>query len=204
MGDWDCCTACEPKHDHPLIKYKKASKTHANASFNGLSEIFGNLSMHVPEQKVDEDEEDEFADIYDDNEASETVIDCICGTKMALVRAKDAYTRCNTVYCDICGEQFLESKVWHCPLGYDAKHHANGYDVCTKCASKKKKAAKEESEENEIEIDEDMKSELDSTTSETESAVVVEKMEEVEKEEAKENVKEEEEEEEDKVEIEKF
>merc|ERR1712048_691892 len=107
----------------------------------------------------------------------------------------------NTVYCDICGEQFLESKVWHCPLGYDDKHHANGYDVCTKCASKKKVDAKEESEENEIEIeiDEDMKSELDSTTSETESAVVVEKMEE------NENVKEEEEEEEeDKVEIEKF
>merc|ERR1712157_368182 len=117
---------------------------------------------------------------------------------MALVRARDAYTRCNTVYCDICGEQFLESKVWHCPLGYDVKHHANGYDVCTKCASKKKVNAKEESEENEIEIDEDMKSELDSTTSETESAVVVEK------EEENENVKEEEEEEEDKVEIEKF
>merc|ERR1712157_597337 len=105
------------------------------------------------------------------------------------------------VYCDICGEQFLESKVWHCPLGYDVKHHANGYDVCTKCASKKKVNAKEESEENEIEIDEDMKSELDSNTSETESAVVVEKMEE----EENENVKEEEEEqEEDKVEIEKF
>merc|ERR1719277_559796 len=155
--------------------------------------------MHVPEQKVDEDEEDEFADIYDDDEeaapASEAVIDCICGTKMALARAKDADTRCNTVYCDICGEQFLESKVWHCPLGYDAKHHANGYDVCTKCASKKKVDAKEESEEHEIEIeiDEDMKSELDSTTSETESAVVVEKMEEVEKEEANENVREEEE-----------
>merc|ERR1711933_70600 len=151
--------------------------------------------MHVPEKKVDdEDEEDEFADIYDDDEAaaaSKAVIDCICGTKMALVRAKDAYKRCNTVYCDICGEQFLESKVWHCPLGYDAKHHANGYDVCTKCASKKKVDAKEESEEHEIEIDEDMKSELDSTTSETESAVVVEKMEDVEKEE-------------DRVEIEKF
>merc|ERR1711933_182813 len=162
--------------------------------------------MHVPEKKVDdEDEEDEFADIYDDDEAaaaSKAVIDCICGTKMALVRAKDAYKRCNTVYCDICGEQFLESKVWHCPLGYDAKRHANGYDVCTKCASKKKVDAKEESEEHEIEIeiDEDMKSELDSNSSETESAVVVEKMEEVEKEEANENVKEEEEEEE----IEKF
>merc|ERR1712154_355799 len=82
--DWDCCTACEPKHDHPLIKYKKSSKTHANASFNGLSEIFGKLSMCVPEEKVDADAEDEFADIYDDDE---TVIDCICGTKMELVRA---------------------------------------------------------------------------------------------------------------------
>lgn len=182
--DWDCCTACEPKHDHPLIKYKKSSKTHANASFNGLSEIFGKLSMHMPEEKVDDnDVEDEFADIYDDEQAAEAVIDCICGTKMALVRARDAYKHCNTVYCDICNEQFLESHVYHCPLGYDIKHHANGYDVCTKCASKKKV---EESEENEIEIDEDMKSELDSNYSETESAVVVEKMDEVEKEKPKE------------------
>merc|ERR1719238_1600327 len=42
--DWDCCQACEPQHDHPLIKFKKASKNHQNASFKGLTEIVRQLS----------------------------------------------------------------------------------------------------------------------------------------------------------------
>merc|ERR1712087_545529 len=68
--DWDCCTACEPKHDHPLIKFKKASKQHKNASFKGLGEIFGKLSQSVVESK-----EAEGVD-------AETVVDCVCGAKM--------------------------------------------------------------------------------------------------------------------------
>merc|ERR1719326_2079410 len=78
--DWDCCTQCEPKHDHPLIKYKKCSKQHQNASFKGLSEIFGKLSHAETESKA----EDDFADIYD----NEAVVDCICGAKMSFVRAR--------------------------------------------------------------------------------------------------------------------
>merc|ERR1711997_967158 len=42
--DWDCCQACEPQHDHPLIKFKKASKNHQGTSFKGLTEIVRQLS----------------------------------------------------------------------------------------------------------------------------------------------------------------
>jgi len=159
--DFDLCTACEPKHDHPLIKYKKCSKAHANASFDGLGEIFGK----------NEEEKDEFFDIYDDEAKvvsdSDAVIDCICGSKMELVRARDAYTHCNTVFCDICNVQLFNENVWHCPLGYDDAHHANGYDVCTQCALKKKKS---------VEKEEDVQSQSE------ESAVIVEKIEDFEKE----------------------
>eukprot|EP01084_Bolivina_argentea_P205057 350332_1 len=42
--DWDCCPKCEPKHDHPLIKFKKSSKNHQNAAFKGLNEIVQRFS----------------------------------------------------------------------------------------------------------------------------------------------------------------
>merc|ERR1712154_280132 len=139
--DWDCCTACEPKHDHPLIKFKKASKQHQNASFKGLGEIFGKLSQSVVESK-----EAEGVD-------AETVVDCVCGAKMCHVRARDAYKRCNTVYCDYCGVQLFNEMVFHCPRGYDDLHHKNGYDLCPKCAVvKKEKDLKAENEaEEEVE-----------------------------------------------------
>merc|ERR1719293_43156 len=54
--DWDCCTACEPKHDHPLIKFKKASKDHRNASFNGLTEIVRQLGDSKKEVNKDNEE----------------------------------------------------------------------------------------------------------------------------------------------------
>merc|ERR1712228_47224 len=138
--DWDCCTACEPKHDHPLIKFKKASKQHQNASFKGLGELFGKLSQSVVESK-----EAEGVD-------AETVVDCVCGAKMCHVRARDAYKRCNTVYCDDCGVQLFNEMVFHCPRGYDDLHHKNGYDLCPKCAVvKKEKDLKAETEEEEVE-----------------------------------------------------
>merc|ERR1712154_751660 len=104
-----------------LIKYKKASKQHQNAAFNGLQEIFGKLSME------NDDEKKECGDV-----------DCICGAKMNFVRARDAYKRCNTVYCDVWNAQFFNEMVYHCPRGYDKVHHSNGYDVCPKCAVKPK------------------------------------------------------------------
>merc|ERR1711997_1045155 len=61
-------------------------------------------------------------------------VDCICGAKMEYVRARDVYKRCNTVYCDSCNAQFFNEMVYHCPRGYDKVHHANGYDLCPKCA----------------------------------------------------------------------
>merc|ERR1712087_173580 len=122
-SDWDCCSKCEAtrKCDYPLIKYKKASKQHQNAAFNGLQEIFGKLSME------NDDEKKECVDV-----------DCVCGAKMDYVRARDAYKRCNTVYCDLCSAQFFNEMVYHCPRGYDKVHHSNGYDVCPKCAVKPK------------------------------------------------------------------
>merc|ERR1719499_1421375 len=42
--DYDLCEACEPQHDQPMIKFKKASKNHKNASFKGLTEIVRQLS----------------------------------------------------------------------------------------------------------------------------------------------------------------
>merc|ERR1712087_119195 len=122
-SDWDCCSKCEAtrKCDYPLIKYKKASRQHKNASFNGLQEMFGKLSMdNVSEKKEDA--------------VCGGVVDCICGAKMEYVRARDAYKRCNTVYCDSCNAQFFNEMVYHCPRGYDKMHHANGYDLCPKCA----------------------------------------------------------------------
>merc|ERR1711933_107154 len=78
-SDWDCCSECEPKHDHPLIKFKKSSKNRQNAVFKGLSEIVGRLhGMNEP--NVGD------IDIYDD-----IVCDCICGAKMECVQAKRAY-----------------------------------------------------------------------------------------------------------------
>merc|ERR1719400_31724 len=131
-SDWDCCTECEPKHDHPLIKFKKSSKNHENASFEGLTEIIKQFNVS--------DVAD--IDIYDD-----IVVDCICGSKMDCVQAKKAYKRCNTVYCDECNVQLFNEMVYHCPNGYDPVHHKNGYDLCPKCADKKVLADKQKEEE---------------------------------------------------------
>merc|ERR1712087_232366 len=54
--DWDCCSACEPQHDHPLIKFKKSIKKYGNA-FKGLAEMMQKLSVQPeakPEPKVQE------------------------------------------------------------------------------------------------------------------------------------------------------
>merc|ERR1712130_747622 len=108
---------------------------HQNASFKGLSEMFGKLLHSVNDNE----------DIYD----NEAVVDCICGAKMLYVRARDAYKRCNTVYCDVCNDQLFNEMVYHCPRGYDDLHHKNGYDVCPKCAMKKKVEDNEDNEEKE-------------------------------------------------------
>merc|ERR1712129_149545 len=69
-------------------------------------------------------------------------------------RARGAYTHCNTVFCDICNVQLFNENVWHCPLGYDDAHHANGYDVCTQCALKKKKKIEDFEKEQSVEPEE--------------------------------------------------
>jgi len=73
--DWDCCSACEPQHDQPLIKFKKANKKCGNA-FKGLAEMMQKLSVQPtdePEPKVEQKEdakEDEKADVLVDVEAN--------------------------------------------------------------------------------------------------------------------------------------
>jgi len=146
--DWDCCPKCEPKHDHPLIKFKQSSKNHANSSFKGLTEIVKRLSPESDEQRNDNNNNlniDDI-DIYDD-----IVVDCTCGSKMECVVAKKAYKRCNTVYCDLCSAQFFNEMVYHCPMGNDARFHKGGFDLCIKCANKKVEAEKAEQQQQEEE-----------------------------------------------------
>jgi len=50
--DYDLCEACEPQHDSPMIKFKKASKNHKNASFKGLTEIVRQLSGEPVARRV--------------------------------------------------------------------------------------------------------------------------------------------------------
>jgi len=50
--DYDLCEACEPQHDQPMIKFKKASKNHKNASFKGLTEIVRQLSNEPVVRRV--------------------------------------------------------------------------------------------------------------------------------------------------------
>mmetsp|Transcript_36216 Transcript_36216/g.59489 ORF Transcript_36216/g.59489 Transcript_36216/m.59489 type:complete len:600 (+) Transcript_36216:103-1902(+) len=140
--DWDCCTRCEPKHDHPLIKFKQSSKQHQNASFKGLSEIAQRLSSGGAELKnndEDEDVEDEAEGVDEDDvaQALESWCDCICGGKTQCVIARCAYPRTMQVCCDGCSAQLVNEMVYHCPKGYDAVHHPHGYDLCGGCAQLK-------------------------------------------------------------------
>merc|ERR1712244_37603 len=99
--DWDCCTACEPQHDHPLIKFKKASKDHRNASFNGLTEIVRQLGDSKKEvNKDNEEKEAPSGDVGDIDLYDERVPDCICGAKMVCVVGNKAYGDCSVVFCD--------------------------------------------------------------------------------------------------------
>jgi len=69
--DWDCCSACEPQHDQPLIKFKKANKKCGNA-FKGLAEMMQKLSVQPTDEPTDEpkveEKEDEKADVLADVE----------------------------------------------------------------------------------------------------------------------------------------
>lgn len=145
--DWDCCPACEPQHDHPLIKFKKASKNHKNASFKGLTEIVRQLSgdaapIPAEEQKA---EPDVVSNIMDDisginigdDDVSGDAPDCICGSKMEGVHGGSVYDGCIVVFCDGCNKKCWNGKFYHCPNGKDAVHHANGYDLCPKCGKEK-------------------------------------------------------------------
>lgn len=69
--DWDCCSACEPQHDQPLIKFKKANKKCGNA-FKGLAEMMQTLSVQpTDEPNVEvEQKEDEKEDVLADVEAN--------------------------------------------------------------------------------------------------------------------------------------
>jgi len=150
--DWDCCQACEPQHDHPLIKFKKASKNHQNASFKGLTEIVRQLSgdaapvrvEKVEEQKDEAPAPDVMSSILDgisginmEDDLFGDAPDCICGAKMECVIGLSAYGGCSVVFCDGCGQKCWNGKVYHCPNGKDTVHHKNGYDLCPKCGAEK-------------------------------------------------------------------
>merc|ERR1719295_650726 len=139
--DWDCCSACEPQHDHPLIKFKKSSKKYGNA-FKGLAEMMQKLSVQPeakPEPKVQEQVPevcDEKKDVLEvdaapQEEREEPVsmeVSCICGVKLMRVAAQQAYVSGAEVFCDECG----------CGLkGNDLLYHPSGFDLCTLCATKK-------------------------------------------------------------------
>merc|ERR1712228_158489 len=153
--DWDCCSACEPQHDHPLIKFKKASKDHRNASFNGLTEIVRQLG---DSNVVNKDNEEKEASIGDIDLYDERVPDCICGAKMVCVVGNKAYGDCHVVFCDGCNKKVWKGMVLHCPNGKDKVHHSNGFDLCNKCGVEKyeedlaqqqlKDAAEKEKEES--------------------------------------------------------
>jgi len=76
--DWDCCSACEPQHDQPLIKFKKANKKCGNA-FKGLAEMMHKLSVQPTDEPTDEpkveekevEKQDVLADVEADVEAME-------------------------------------------------------------------------------------------------------------------------------------
>merc|ERR1711997_706605 len=157
--DWDCCTACEPQHDHPLIKFKKASKDHRNASFNGLTEIVRQLGdSKVAKKVVNKDNEEKEAPIGDIDLYDERVPDCICGAKMVCVVGNKAYGDCSVVFCDGCNKKVWKGMVLHYPNGKDKVHHSNGFDLCNKCGVEKyeedlaqqqlKDAAEKEKEES--------------------------------------------------------
>jgi hypothetical protein len=60
--DWDCCSACEPQHDQPLIKFKKANRKFGNA-FKGLAEMMQKLAVQPKEAEAElADEEAEISD----------------------------------------------------------------------------------------------------------------------------------------------
>eukprot|EP01083_Nonionella_stella_P158996 518115_1 len=166
--DWDCCPKCEPKHDHPLIKFKKSSKNHQNAAFKGLNEIvqrFSGINIENKNNKVEkkEDINDNDIDIYD-----EMVVDCICGTKMDCIIAKNAYNKCNTVYCDECSCQLFNEMVYHCPKNKDPVHHQNGYDLCGKCSHKKVENDKLKEEQEEEQQQEQQQEEVEEPKDEQE------------------------------------
>lgn len=66
--DWDCCSACEPQHDQPLIKFKKANKKCGNA-FKGLAEMMQKMSVQPTDEPKVEEKEDEKQDVLADVEA---------------------------------------------------------------------------------------------------------------------------------------
>eukprot|EP01083_Nonionella_stella_P144329 450433_1 len=119
-SDYDLCGACEAtgKHgDHPLIKFRKASKYHQHAAFNGLNEVVEGLCSSQKEEEL-----------------KRKCVKCVCGESMVYVKGKDAYTWCEWVYCDRCNAKFLNEGVFNCPKGKDKVHHKNGYDLCVNCA----------------------------------------------------------------------
>jgi len=176
--DWDCCQACEPRHDHPLIKFKKASKNHQNASFKGLTEIVRQLSGDAAPVQVEEQKAaapDMVSNIMDgisgidlEEDLDDNAPDCICGSKMVVQNGRSAYGRYSAVYCDGCSQRCLNGKVYHCPNGKDAVHHPNGYDLCPKCGAEK--VAKDLQEEERLLAEADKLNVVD----EQESPVVVE------------------------------
>ena len=59
--------------------------------------------------------------------------ECICGSKLALIAAKDCYGDSDSIECDECHKTIKgKKKVYHCN-NKKTKKHEDGYDLCTKC-----------------------------------------------------------------------
>eukprot|EP01084_Bolivina_argentea_P045984 84650_1 len=106
-SNWDCCSKCESKHDHPLIQFKNHS---ANSTTT--------------------------KNISDDNKHTTECV-CICGTKMKYIQSNVAYKNGNSIVCDGCRVSVSGAiRVYHCPNETNTSHRG-GYDLCVSCSNKR-------------------------------------------------------------------
>jgi len=155
-ADWDCCSKCEPKHDHPLLKLKQRMKNYVkcNADWSGMKEVLNSKQMNQKMQDIaasgadeQKNENQDQVDKKRDIQTDEQEVLCTCGCPLVLVVAKKAYRNCNTVFCDLCNANLFNEMVYHCPQNKNPTHHRNGFDVCLDCvASKMTEARKPEAQ----------------------------------------------------------
>ena len=99
--DWDCCSACESQHNHPLIKSKKSSKKSSSSAemMQKLSvkpEAEAGAEAQKQEQVVHKEEKQgmlEEATHVDPEQGAEMVLvsEVECGTQLLCVATKQTY-----------------------------------------------------------------------------------------------------------------